>query len=46
MFAIKNSTNSLSVRFVSILIISLCVGILLSCSGEVSGPQVNVSGSG
>jgi hypothetical protein len=46
MFAVKNSINSLSVKFVSILIISLCLGILLSCSGEINGPEWNISTDG
>ena len=46
MFTIKSFLNSLSFRSVSFLIICLCIGFLLSCSGEVNGPQVNVSGSG
>ena len=46
MFTIKSFLNSLSLRSVSFLIICLCIGFLLSCSGEVNGPQVNVSGSG
>jgi len=46
MFTIKSFQNSLSFRSVSFLIICLCIGFLLSCSGEVNGPQVEVSGSG
>ena len=47
MFAIKNFINSLSIRFVAILIISLCVGILLGCSGgDVNFPDVNISAGG
>jgi hypothetical protein len=47
MFAIKTIINLISVRSVSILIISLCVGILLSCStGDVSSPELNISGGG
>jgi osmotically-inducible protein OsmY len=47
MNAIKTINNLISVRLVSNLIISLCVGILLSCSGgDVSGPEINFSGGG
>lgn len=46
MFTIKRFLNSLSFRSVSFLIICLCIGFLFSCSREVNGPQVNVSGSG
>jgi len=46
MFTIKSFLNSLSFRSASFLIICLCIGFLLSCSAEVNGPKVNVSGSG
>ena len=47
MFAIKTIINFISVRSVSILIVSLCVGILLSCSGgDVGSPEFNISTGG
>jgi hypothetical protein len=46
MVATKAFINLFSVKSVSILIVCVCIGFLLSCSGEVNGPQVNVSGSG
>lgn len=46
MNAIKTIINLISVRSVSILMIFLCVGILLSCSGSVSGPEFNISADG
>jgi hypothetical protein len=46
MFAIKNSINSLPVRFITILIISLCVSLLLGCSGDVGSPDFNFSTDG
>ena len=46
MIAIKTIINLISVRSVSILMTFLCVGILLSCSGSVSGPEFNISADG
>jgi hypothetical protein len=47
MSAIKTITNLISVRSVSILIISLFLGLLLSCSGgDVNYPDLNFSGGG
>jgi hypothetical protein len=46
MVATKAFINLFSVKSVSILIVCVCIGFLLGCSGEVNGPQVNVSGSG
>lgn len=45
MIAINTIINLISVRSVSILITFLCVGILFSCSGGVSGPKINFSGA-
>ena len=46
MFTIKSFLNSLSFRSVSFLIICVCIGFLISCSAEVNGPKINVSGGG
>jgi hypothetical protein len=46
MIAIKTIINLISVRSVSVLMTFLCVGILLSCSGSVSGPEFNISAEG
>ena len=47
MNAIKNLNNLISVRPLSILIIPLCLGLLLSCSGgDVNGPEFNISTDG
>jgi len=47
MFVIKTIINLISIRSISILIISLCVGTLLSCSGgDVTGQQFNISTDG
>jgi hypothetical protein len=47
MFDSKTSTNLFSVKSASLLITFLCIGFLLSCSGgDVSGPEINVSGLG
>jgi hypothetical protein len=43
----KTMNNLISVKSVSILVISLCVGILLSCSsGDVGSPDFNFSTGG
>ena len=47
MKAIKKLNNLISVRPLSILIIPLCFGLLLSCSGgDVNGPEFNISADG
>jgi len=46
MIAINTIINLISVRSVSILMTFLCVGILSSCSGSVSGPEINFPGVG
>jgi hypothetical protein len=47
MFAIKTIINLISIRSVSILIMLLCAGILLSCSsGDVGSPDFNFSTGG
>jgi len=47
MNAIKTINSFISVRSVSILIILLCVGILLSCSsGDVGSPDFTISTGG
>ena len=47
MNAIKNLNNLISVRSLSILIIPLCLGLLLSCSGgDVNGLEFNISTDG
>lgn len=42
----KTFTNSFLVRLASILIISLCIGFFLSCSGGGSGQEFNITGGG
>jgi len=42
----KTSANSLLARTASILIISLCIGFILGCSGSVGSPEINYSGGG
>jgi hypothetical protein len=47
MNSIKKLNNLISVRPLSILIIPLCLGLLLSCSGgDVNGPEFNISTDG
>ena len=42
----KTNINLLSRRTLFILITFLCMGLLFSCSAEVSGPDLNFSGDG
>ena len=46
MLAIKKITNSSLFGSTAFLIICLCMAFFLSCSAEVNGPQLKVSGSG
>ena len=46
MLTIKSLLNSLSFRAISFLFICLCIGFLLSCTGDVNSPTIKVSGDG
>lgn len=46
MFTIRTFINSLSTRSVSILLTFICIGLLMGCTGDISGPNINFSADG
>lgn len=46
MFAIRTFIHSSSIRSASIVLVLVCIGFLMGCSGDVASPSFNVSGSG
>lgn len=46
MFTIRTFINSLSSRSASILLTFVCIGFLMGCTGDISGPNINFSADG
>lgn len=46
MFTIRTFINSLSTRSASTILAFVCIGFLMGCTGDISGPEVNFSADG
>ena len=46
MFTIRTFINSLSTRSTSIMLAIICIGLLMGCTGDISGPEINFSADG
>lgn len=46
MVTIRTFINSLSTRSASIILAFVCIGFLMGCTGDISGPEINFSADG
>ena len=46
MFTIRTFINSLPTRSASIILVFVCIGLSMGCTGDISGPEINFSADG